>query len=329
MRKFTFFATIVALLTNAFLVAETHGQFQPNGIQPNGNFNDLRYSIEFGAKAYDRPGDDTGIPLITDAITNSVLFDSNEATDLGAAGGAEVKFNFTNRHGTEWEFRTIIARWDQDFLIEGANLESPFFPTGPAAPTAVNYEYESDYFSFELMRRRAVAPGVTLMFGPRIVSTRDMVSQSGSLTADPGDGTPPVTVTETQTFEATNILLGLQGGIELNMPIGQSMYINSFARLGGFTNPTEVNIGTVNDFTGVATSGRLSKQTGTALLEVGGRLYVDIFPNALSAYVGYEATWIDGIALAPAQIITTGIQEVQTGNTPFFNAATLGLRFTY
>lgn len=324
MRKFTYFATIIALLTNAMLVAEAQGQGRSNT-----NFNDMRYSIEFGAKAYDRPGDDTGIPLITDSITNRTLFDSDQATDLGSAGGAEVKFNFVNRLGTEYEVRTIIAQWDQTSTIEGSGLQSPFFTDPLFAPTTVGYQYEADFFSFEIMRRRAVAPGLTLMFGPRVVSSKDLIRQSGSLTADAGDGTGPVTVTETQTFEATNILIGLQGGFELNIPIAQSMYINSFARIGGYTNPSEVNTGTFNDFTGARTSQRLSKSTGSALLEVGGRLYVDIFPNALSAYVGYEATWIDGIALAPAQVITTGITEVETANTPFFNAATLGLRWTY
>ena len=160
------------------------------------------------------------------------------------------------------------------------------------------------------------------MFGPRIVSTKDLVEVSGSQVIA---GT---TFTETQTTEATNILLGLQGGLELNYPIADGIRINGFGRFGGYTNPTEVTFGTT-DALGATTENSITKQTGSFLAEIGGRLYVDIFPSVLSVYVGYEATWIDGLALAPAQFFDGGANGVETANTPFFNAATLGLRWTY
>lgn len=283
---------------------------------------DQRFSVEFGAKAYDRPGDDLGLPIITDSITNEVLFDSDQATDLGSAGGAEVKFNFLNKHGRELELRTIIADWEEFTDINGPNLVSPFFVIPGSEPTAITYGYDSDYFSIELMARRAIRPGVTVMFGPRIVSTKDLVEVSGTQFVG------PATFTETQTTEATNILLGLQGGLELNYPIADGVRINGFGRFGGYTNPTEVTFSTVDVF-GAESENSITKSTGSFLAEIGGRLYVDIFPNTLSVYVGYEATWIDGLALAPAQILSGGINGVETANTPFFNAATLGLRWTY
>jgi hypothetical protein len=285
--------------------------------------------VEIGGKAYDRPGSELGLPLITDGMTGASLFDSNQATDLGGAGGAEVKFDWVSKHGRELEFRSILAFWDQSTLVEGPNLESPFFPVPGPAPTSVTYDYESDYFSFELMSRHAISPGVTVMFGPRFVSTRDQVSFAGTLSVDPGDGSPVVDITETTVTEATNILLGLQGGLEFNIPVGQSLYINSFIRAGGYTNPTEVISTTSNNFSSVVTETRDLKSTGSFLGEVGGRLYADIVPNSFSAYVGYEATWIDGIAIAPAQLLTTGSTSVDTSNTPFFNAAVFGLQWGY
>ena len=298
-------------------VSESLAQGWPHTTTP-----DQRFSVEFGAKAYDRPGDDIGLPIISDSLTNEVLFDSENASDLGSAGGAEVKFNFLNKNGLELELRTIIADWEEVTEISGANLVSPFFIVPGAEPTSIEYGYDSDYFSIELMARRAIRPGITLMFGPRIVSTKDFVEIAGSLTVD---GT---TFTEVQTTEATNILLGLQGGVEFNYPLADGIRLNSFGRFGGYTNPTEVNFGTVNA-PGASTESTLTKQTGSFLAEIGGRLYVDIFPNTLSAYVGYEATWIDGLALAPAQILSGGTNGVETANTPFFNAATLGINFTY
>ena len=323
MRKFTFIATVIALLANAMWVAESHAQW------PQTTSHDSRFSIEIGAKAYDRPGDDLGLPLITDSLTNQTLFDSDQATDLGSAGGAEVKFNFESKRGTEFEVRTIIADWDQNTTIEGDELASPFFPIGGPNPTTVNYGYSADYFSIELMARRAVRPGLTLLAGPRYVSSKDMISFAGTVLVDPQDGTTPVLVTETQTIEATNGLIGLQCGLEFNVPLTNAIYINGFGRFGGYMNPTEVHLGSLNDFSGVTTNETSSKSTGSFLGEIGGRLYMDIVPNCVATYVGYEATWIDGIALAPAQALTVGDTSVQTANTPFFNAATFGVKLTY
>lgn len=322
MRKFTLIVTVIVLLANAGWVAQAHAQY------PSSNLKDLRRSIEIGGKAYDRPGTDLGLPLITDGTTNATLFDTNRATDLGGAGGAEVKINWVTRNDRELEFRTILAFWDQESLIEGDNLQSPFFTPGSPAPTAVGYDYESNYFSFELMQRKSPIPGLTCMFGPRIVSTMDQVTIAGSLTVDPMDGTPAVELVETRETRATNILLGLQGGIELNCPVGQSVHINSFLRVGGYTNPTQVTETVRNNFTPVVTSSREDKSTGSFLGELGVRMYVDIVPNCFSTYIGYEATWIDGIALAPPQLLAPA-GEVQTANTPFFNAATFGLQWGY
>lgn len=328
MRTFNFIATIAVLVgTTSLWVSESLAQnwfpSSPDSSFARKTFDDQRFSVEFGAKAYDRPGDDLGLPLISDSITNEALFDSENATDLGSAGGAEVKFNWISaKRGRELELRTIIADWEEFSQIDGANLTSPFFIDPAAQPSSIGYNYDSDYFSIELMARRAIRPGVTLMFGPRIVSTKDLVEISGSQVVL---GT---TFTEVQTTEATNVLLGLQGGVEFNYPLADGVRLNGFGRFGGYTNPTEVNFETT-DALGASTESTLTKQTGSFLAEIGGRLYIDIFPNALSAYVGYEATWIDGLALAPAQIFSGGVNGVDTANTPFFNAATLGLRWTY
>ncbi len=239
-----------------------------------------------------------------------------------------MKFGWVTKNDRELEFRTILAGWDQTHFITGTDLVSPFFPTG-ATPTDVEYGYTSDYFSFELMSRKAIMPGITCMFGPRIVSTRDQVTQIGSLSIDPGDGSGSILFSETRNTEATNILLGLQGGLEFNIPVGRSIYVNSFIRVGGYTNPTEVTTTISDNFSPLLDVTQETKSTGSFLGEIGVRLYADLVPNSCSIYVGYEATWIDGIALAPAQLLTTGITEVETANTPFFNAAVLGLQWGY
>ena len=101
-------------------------------------------------------------------------------------------------------------------------------------------------------------------------------------------------------------------------------------RLGGYYNPTEVTTEDTDLISGTVTH-RQTKSTGSFLGEVGGRLYVDFVPNCFSGYVGYEANWIDGIALAPAQFLaaTTATPSIDTANTAFFQGVTFGLKFTY
>lgn len=321
MRTFSIISTLVVLLTSLVLVSPAEAQW-PQTTSHN------QWSLEFGGRAYDRPGDGNGIPLIIDSTTRASLFDSNDATDLGGSAGAEVKFNFHSDYGREWEIRSIIADWDiVSEQIVGPNFESEFFPT-EVDPGTFDYEYNSDFFSIEFMCRKAPIPGVVFMFGPRVVSTKDHVSLISSFQVDPEDGTPLVTVNARSDFEATNVLIGGQAGLEFNKPITNTFYINGFIRAGGYFNPTEVTFTDVDTLTPVVVNS-LTKSTGSFLGEVGGRAYFDIVPNCVSCYGGYEATWIDGIALAPAQILTTTVPpSIDTSNTMFFQAVTFGLRFT-
>ena len=316
MRKLTIFATGIALLFSTGSANQACAQW------PQTTFKDSRMSVEIGAAAYDRPGVDSQAPVVSSSLTGATLFSAEQASDLGTNFGAQVKLNFVNRRDREIEIRSILAGWDEQQVINRADLVSGFFPDPTAAPTTFEYDYESDYFSIEVMRRRAIVPGVTIMAGPRFVSTSDLIVARGSRDV------ATVTVSETQTFEATNALIGLQGGLELNFPVTQSIYANGFIRAGGYFNPTEFNTMTENSLTSVTTSTRRDDSIESFLAEAGGRVYVDLLPNCISSYVGYEATWIDGIAVATANAGTTG-PGIDTANTIFFHAVTFGVQMTY
>ncbi|MFK7766960.1 MAG: hypothetical protein AB8B55_07035 [Mariniblastus sp.] len=323
MRTFTFAVTIIMLFANTSWVAKTHAQGRSS------TFKDTRMSVEIGGKAYERPGSKLNLPLITDANTFETLFDSNQATDLGTTAGAEVKFNFLTKGGREIEVRTILANWDENTEIVGNDLRSPFFPVAGFEPTTVNFSAEADYFSIEVMERRAISPGITFMFGPRFISAKDRIDLSGTLGVDGGPGIGVVDVTQNQSFEATNSLIGLQAGFEFNFPVSQDIYLNSFIRTGGYYNPTETTRSTSESISTTTTSFTQTKATGSFVGEVGGRVYFDVIPNCVSTYAGYEATWIDGMAAAPAQALTTGSTGVETANTPFFHAFTFGVNMSY
>jgi hypothetical protein len=139
----------------------------------------------------------------------------------------------------------------------------------------------------------------------------------------------PLAVTGGSNIEATNALIGCQVGLEFNVPLSQSVYISSVGKFGGYYNPTKVVTTTFDSINGAETV-EDSKDTGSFLAEVGGRLNVELIPGCLTAFVGYDAMWIDGIALAPPQFLTTApTAGIDTTNTPFFQSITVGGQLSY
>ena len=295
-------------------------------------------SVEIGAKIFDRPGDDSVTPVISDSLTNTTLLNQEQATDFGSDFGVEVKINLPGRFDQGLEIRSIITTWDQERTIFGNNLASPFFPDpqNPAipfvAPQAVTFDIESEFYSFELMRKRVVRPGLTLSLGPRFISTTDEINITANTnTTDAATGTP-VTATQFNDFEAKNSLVGLQVGVEINRPVAQSLYFTAFGRAGGYYNATRFDTDTsIVDTLGAITTPdvvtRQTRSTESFVAEAGGRLNFEIIPNSFSTFVGYEATVIDGIALSSANV--ANFVPIDTNNTVFFHAITFGAKLSY
>jgi hypothetical protein len=279
------------------------------------------WSLEIGAKILDRPGNDLAIPLVTNSISLAPVFDSSQLAELSTAVAPELKFNFQTRNGRELELRSFIANWDETpGTLTGPNFTSPLFPAG-ITPDVLSFEHDSDMFNLEIMDRRAAVPGVVWMMGPRLLTTSDTIRSTRTVGA---------VVTE-DTVRAKNVLMGFQGGLELNRPVFDGIYFSSFIKAGGYYNPTRGIFSTRVDNVAISQS-ELTESTASFLGEVGGRLTWDFIPNSLSGYAGYEATWIDGMALASTQILrSAGGQSaaIETDNTEFFQGLIFGLRMTY
>lgn len=285
-----------------------------------------KWGVEFMGKIYDRPTDDLGLGLVFDTVTNETLLTSDQAVDLNGAGGAEVRFNFRGHHfGHNWQLRTFLVSWDEQQDVTGDNLFTPLFPD--LDPNSVFVDYDSEIFSIELMKRRVVRPGFTASFGPRFVSLREEFTTgfTQQLTFP-----LPFVIEGQQTIQARNQMYGLQGGLDLNFPIFQRFSLNGFARLGGYANPTRVSTTTSDNFSGITTTTEQTLSTGTFIGEIGGRLVGHVIPGRVNWFVGYEATWIDGVALGSAQfLVANGTGAIDTENTPFFHALMFGFGYNY
>lgn len=311
-------AMLTVFVMTATCVNSTYAQL---GSWPTAFSADTGFYGEVSAKFLDRPGADLGLTLVSDELTNQTLFSSDEITDVGSAAGAEVRFGNRTRNGRQWEIRTSVVNWDNQFLIEGANLVSPLFPG--FSPDSINTDYESKLFSIELSFRRAVYPGITLFAGPRFVSLREDLDFSTSAVFPP----PGAFELDTNnTIETRNSFFGFQVGSDLNMPVTRQMFLNGFIRVGGYSNPINFRSSAATSFTPSADT-EFSETTESFIGEVGGRVVTDIVPGVVSSYIGYEATWIDGVALAPAQLSTVDTGQIITDNTPFFHGITFGIGF--
>jgi phage tail protein X len=317
-RKLAVFATIVAIVVATGTFSKTcqaQNPWQPWSLNEN------KMSIEVGAKVFDRPGIDDQGPVVFDSVTNQTLITNEQASDFGSTFGAEIKINFPDRWDNQLELRTVLADWDEDLQAVGPNLASGFFPDPANTPQTFNMNLQSDFYSIELMRKRAVRPGLTIFGGPRFVSTSDSLATEGILTLGLGS------ITQTNTFDAKNSMAGLQGGFEVCRPLAQSVYFSGFFRGGGYHNSTKFNTSSNLSTSATVTRTRRSRSTESFIGEVGGKLHFEILPSCLASYVGYEATWIDGIALSSANVANpTGID---TANTVFFHAVTFGVNLSY
>ena len=328
MRTFSLIAAFTVTVTVAFTTIHCHAQW-PGTTRGTQNTR----SLEIGGRAYSRPGIDSNFPLITDAETGETLFTADQATNGGSSPGLEIKYGFEGPGHRQLEFRTILADFDTETNVPGPGLASPLFPGAGVAN--FNYGFDTDLLSFELTAGRDLVPGIRYSFGPRYVSFKETVTSTIDSVGVPGPigVVPAVAATTVASREATNGLIGFQAGLDLKYPIAQQIYTTGFIKTGGYYNPTEVRSsqGTfVNGALFDSVPGQTSTfSTGSFLAEVGGRLYVDLCEDKISAYAGYEAMWIDGVALAPPAFLSPPGADVDTRNTVFFQAVTFGLRMNF
>ncbi len=316
-------AILFAVGVSTFLSGAVFAQWPQNHDSwPNTTSADGRdFRMEIGGKFMNRRGDTTDLPLLLDSVTNQVLFGSTDATDLDTGPGAEVRIGFKGpRYKTKWEIRSFLANWDNQYSFDQPNLMTAF--NSGLQPETLAFGYDSNLYSLELNMKRNTIPGLTLLCGPRVLSLGEDYEFTFT-----GTG-PPVPFRQTNTYETRNTLYGFQVGYETNTPVSRRIHINTFGKIGGYLNPTRFRSTTVNTL-GASSSTDLTKTNGSGVAELGVRVYCEVLPGHAHMYAGYELFGADGVALAPAQFLTTPSVEVETTSTLFSETVTFGMSFSY
>lgn len=281
--------------------------------------------VEIGAAGFDRPSKAFGIPLITNSVTNAVLLSAEDVTDLETSFGANVSFGGRTRSGQLWEFETSVVNWDEVHDINGPNLATPF----TLQPVDnIDLSVDSDLYSIEMSAKRTVLPGLTLSFGPRYFRLEELLRFETDTTVTNIFGT--FTALTRNDFDVQNSMIGLQAGFQFNQPITQLMYIQGHGKFGGYNNNTSFTSFSSDNLGGNPIVNTIDKSTGSFIGEVGGTLYMDVVPGSIRTFAGYEATWVDGVALAPSQALQFGAvtTSIETTNTLFFQQFKFGVSFT-
>lgn len=273
---------------------------------------------------FDRIG--TKSQTLVDRIgaTTDEALNSNDF-NLGFRGGPRVSLI---RHGNRcYDIELMyfqIDGWSSTRRLEpnGDVLEFSA-PGGFAVRTTTDpmqFDYSSKLYNGELNLRWNPTCRITLLAGFRWVELRENLN--GALV--------PATVESFWNTNAKNDLYGFQIGTDAKLWEYGRFSIDGLVKAGIFNNhaeqTTSVNAG--------ATIGSFTDSTNHAafLGEVGLQCKYEVTCN-LTLRAGYEAIWIDGLALAPGQIPVTNVVAQDIGidanGGVFYHGATAGFEYKF
>lgn len=297
--------------------------------------NKNQWEVEVGTRILDRPTTDVLFSLVSVVPTNVPVFNTQDAADLDTSAGADFRFLKRTCYDGAWEVRGTVDSWD-NFESRSGVLSSPLFTPvalpGGSRLIQFDYEYSSTVFSLELNCKRAVRPGLTFLIGPRYV---DMSEQIDINSTFDNPGIPGFLLNLDTVTEADNHMPGLGFGLELRRPLTRQIFFVGAVKgaiLANFASTSTVTTSTLIGGLPVATT--VFDDSGThaaGIGEINARLHYDIAPGTVSAYCGYEAIWMDGVAVAPAQLLETVAPPISlnTSTTTFAHGLACGLMFRY
>ena len=262
--------------------------------------------------------------LIVDALDQTEVL-SSSAFDFSSHAGFEVSLSRRLGCDNGIEFRYLgVDRWGSDVslpTVSGRNLEinADDRHVFTAAGTSLDAYYASQLHSCELNGRHEFCQRrLAVLAGFRYTEL------------DEGWGFTLVGATPPFRLEANtrNRLYGFQlGGQAALLDRGGPLSVDAYAKAGIYGNRAAQDSFYATD---VATLSAHGARTSTAFLGELGLAGTYRITERFSVRGGYRLLWIDGVALAPAQLaaseFVTG-QGIPTSDGAFYHGAFLGFEF--
>ncbi len=268
-----------------------------------------------------------GQRLLTDPIPNAELFN---ASDLRFPMAAGPRLSLRRQGVLDGELEVVY------FGIDGFQSTASF--PNSALPSTVAglsiddaivtpvdsalFQYDSRLYNFELNYRKQVRERLTLLAGFRWVELEDRYVATGIEDANMSLFTDAV--------RGHNHLYGFQIGCDAKLRAPEKLFqIDALAKAGVYGNA----VGLTNDYADTVRSYSASSSSGhVAFVGELGLMASYRLSDHLSARVGYQLLWLDGVAVGPEQISSTdflsGSAAFKPG-TAFYHGANVGLEFQW
>ena len=262
---------------------------------------------------------------------------NSEDLHQGFAPGLRVGLTYHGEEGCDVEFSFFqIDGWSSAGSV-APNGQSPsfaapggFIQTTDTATQAMGWEYATKLYNAELNARWTLCPRVTMLAGFRWVDLSEDLQ--GILTPPTQNRKGPFWITETR-----NNFYGFQIGEDCKIMERGRFSLDGLVKAGMFDNNAD-------ETTGVSIYRRMHWEDATTdqlafLGEIDLQAKYQI-TQRLVLKAGYEAVWLQGVALAPGQISKTfcngdphdtyvAALGVDSGSHVFFHGAIVGLEYSF
>ncbi|MGO8691552.1 MAG: BBP7 family outer membrane beta-barrel protein [Thermoguttaceae bacterium] len=271
--------------------------------------------------------------------SNTVVLTGNDFQQ-GFAAGPSVDLIHHGDCGYDWEFSFFqIGGWNSDRTITTTaddwkyltmSCPAHFQQTNQIPGQAMAWDYSSQLYNAELNVRWNPSSQVTMLAGFRWVNLGEKLT--GALD-------PPSISWEAPFWNATTInnLYGLQVGADWKFFARGRFSIDALVKTGLYDNDAEETTGV----SVIAKQVRAGSATTNHAAFVGetGLLCKYQVSERLLLKAGYEAIWLEGVALAPGQIqetyvtlvpkMTAQALGVNCNSGVFYHGATAGLEYSF
>jgi len=253
------------------------------------------------------------------------------------AAGPKVDLTYHGDYGYDVELSFFeIDGWNSTAVVlpngQSPSFAAPggFIQTTDTATQAMGWEYASRLYNAELNARWALCPGVTMLAGFRWVEEWENLQ---------GILTPPALARKNPFWTTTteNDLYGFQIGGDWKIIERGRFSLSGLVKAGMFDNHAA-------ETTGVSIYRKMYWESDATnqlafLGDIGLEARYQLTPR-LSLKAGYQAIWLEGVALAPGQIqktfcngdpLNTYVQAlgVNSGSGVLFHGATAGLEYSF
>lgn len=261
--------------------------------------------------------------LVEDGTTDAELSNVSDF-DLGWAAGPDIQLNRRFDNGWDLGFRFFsIDGWSAArSLDDPGNLRVPLVSSDPDDYfNTASASYVSRFYNAEINLKRQLGERLRLLAGFRWVQLDERIA---------AEAWSP-TLEGTFSFGTANHLYGFQMGAEASLFERGPLQIEGFLKAGIYGNHIVANLaaqGTYLDMDGRGTIDR------TSFLGDLGLIAKYRLGRHWSVYGGYQAMWVDGVALAAdsvaaIQVEGEGADDTLQNGGAFYHGALAGVEFAW